>query len=164
MEGTFRWGSRQFAIYYERSLGFMEFSSESSTDVMALHAALLPVTRVNHSAKCQGTALTTNPYQPLGTEPGQPATTPRGHSLRYGAAWGAGLWIGYFLLVPIRTDILGRGDQEVFLLPAEFILEAVFGRPRTDSVSLLVIGALLYGVVGVMIQLVLRQLPRRRDV
>ena len=41
--GGFRWGEREFSLYYERSLGYMQFSSSSASDVQALHAALSPV-------------------------------------------------------------------------------------------------------------------------
>jgi hypothetical protein len=41
--GRFTWDGREFALYYERSLGYMQFSSSSATDVQALHAALSPV-------------------------------------------------------------------------------------------------------------------------
>ena len=47
VDGLFRWGSRQFALYYERSLGYLQFSSESLPDMEALYAALSLVTRVN---------------------------------------------------------------------------------------------------------------------
>jgi hypothetical protein len=41
--GRFRWDGREFSLYYERSLGYMQFSSSSATDVQALYSALLPV-------------------------------------------------------------------------------------------------------------------------
>ena len=39
--GEFAWGGREFSLYFERSLGYMQFSSPSPTDVQALHLALL---------------------------------------------------------------------------------------------------------------------------
>ena len=41
--GAFRWGGREFSLYYERSLGYMQLSSSSAPDVHALHAALSAV-------------------------------------------------------------------------------------------------------------------------
>jgi hypothetical protein len=51
VDGLFRWGSRQFDLYYERSLGYLQFSSQSSSDLEALHAALSPITRVTAKQK-----------------------------------------------------------------------------------------------------------------
>jgi hypothetical protein len=47
VDGLFRWDSRQFALYYERSLGYLQFSSQSPSEVEALHRALSPITRVS---------------------------------------------------------------------------------------------------------------------
>jgi hypothetical protein len=41
--GQFTWDGHEFSLYYERSLGYMQFSSSSPTDVHALYSALLPV-------------------------------------------------------------------------------------------------------------------------
>ena len=41
--GRFTWDGREFSLYYERSLGYMQFSSLSSTDVQVLHVALSPI-------------------------------------------------------------------------------------------------------------------------
>ena len=46
VEGQFTWGGRVFSLYYERSLGYMQFSSSVPAHVEALRTALLPVTRV----------------------------------------------------------------------------------------------------------------------
>ena len=41
--GKFVWGDREFSLNFERSLGYMQFSSPSSVDVQTLQSALLPV-------------------------------------------------------------------------------------------------------------------------
>ena len=41
--GKFAWDGREFSLYFERSLGYMQFSSPSSVDVQTLQSALLPV-------------------------------------------------------------------------------------------------------------------------
>ena len=43
--GKFAWGGREFSLYFERSLGYMQFFSPSSVDVQALQSALLPMTQ-----------------------------------------------------------------------------------------------------------------------
>src|ERR1044071_1413684 len=45
VDGLFCWGSRQFVLYYERSLGYLQFSSQSSSDLEAFHAALSHIAR-----------------------------------------------------------------------------------------------------------------------
>ena len=42
VEGTFTWAGRRFSLYFERSLGYMQFSSPSAPDVHALFSALSP--------------------------------------------------------------------------------------------------------------------------
>lgn len=60
VDGLFRWGDRNFALYYERSLGYLQFSSESVGDVKALRAALSSITRV---AEDDSPALPAIPHQ-----------------------------------------------------------------------------------------------------
>lgn len=42
VDGQFVWANRGFGLYYERSLGYMQFSSSSMSDVEALYIALTP--------------------------------------------------------------------------------------------------------------------------
>jgi len=42
VEGRLIWEAREFSLYYERSLGYMQFSSKSSVEVEALSSALSP--------------------------------------------------------------------------------------------------------------------------
>ena len=42
VEGPFSWAGNEFAVYFEHSLGYMQFSSASSAATRALLAALLP--------------------------------------------------------------------------------------------------------------------------
>jgi hypothetical protein len=46
IDGRLVWGKRGFAVYFERSLGYAQFSSLSSEDVEALQEALAPNTSI----------------------------------------------------------------------------------------------------------------------
>jgi hypothetical protein len=41
--GKFVWDARDYSLYYERSLGYIQFSSSSATDIEDLHAILEPL-------------------------------------------------------------------------------------------------------------------------
>ena len=47
VEGSFCWECRDFSLYFERSLGYMQFSSPIQADAQALQLALSPNTTVN---------------------------------------------------------------------------------------------------------------------
>lgn len=117
-----------------------------------------------------------NPYQPPGTEPGTQAKRSRRRSLWLGATMGAVVWVAYYAFFTlvivwfqyVPTGVLARLMLAPMMPLNTFALLVFQGLNVRIGIwgfhaRNILIGSLIYCTAGVLIQLVLRLVPRRRD-